>query len=99
MLHVQDTCSGSKPFEERQGGAYALALLASGDADTLVVSKLDRACRSVLDGSDLIRRADAEEWSFVCLDLGLDTSTPMGRAMAHVALASPSWNASASVSA
>lgn len=87
LLHVQDTCSGSKPFEEREGGAYALKLLGSGDADALVVSKLDRACRSVLDGADLIRRAEAEGWSFVCLDLGLDTSTPMGRAMAHVALA------------
>lgn len=87
LLHVQDTCSGSKPFEEREGGAYALKLLGSGDAGALVVSKLDRACRSVLDGADLIRRAEAESWSFVCLDLGLDTSTPMGRAMAHVALA------------
>lgn len=86
-LHVQDTCSGSKPFEEREGGAYALQLLGTGEADALIVSKLDRACRSVLDGADLIRRADAEGWSFVCLDLGLDTSTPMGRAMAHVALA------------
>jgi DNA invertase Pin-like site-specific DNA recombinase len=87
LFHVQDTCSGSTPFEDREGGAYVLKLLGTGEAETLVVSKLDRACRSVLDGADLIRRAEAERWSFVCLDLGLDTSTPMGRAMAHVALA------------
>lgn len=43
LLHIQDTCSGSKPFEEREGGAYALKFLVSGDADALVVSKLDRA--------------------------------------------------------
>jgi DNA invertase Pin-like site-specific DNA recombinase len=87
LFHVQDTCSGSTLFEDREGGAYVLKLLGSGQATTLVVSKLDRACRSVLDGADLIRRAEAERWSFVCLVLGLDTSTPMGRAMAHVALA------------
>lgn len=87
LFHIQDTCSGSTPFEDREGGAYGLKLLGTGEAATLIVSKLDRACRSVLDGADLIRRAEAERWSFVCLDLGLDTSNPMGRAMAHVALA------------
>jgi DNA invertase Pin-like site-specific DNA recombinase len=87
LTHVEDTCSGGTPFHERPGGARALALLRSGEADTLVVSKLDRMCRSVLDGASLIEQAEGEGWSIVCLDLGMDTSTPMGRAMAHVALA------------
>jgi DNA invertase Pin-like site-specific DNA recombinase len=86
LLHVEDTCSGSKPLAERNGGAYVLALLQAGRADGIVVSKLDRLSRSLIDGANLIRRVTDEGWTLVVLDLGMDTSTPMGRAMAHVAL-------------
>ena len=87
LIHVRDTCSGSMPLHERDGGAHALELLSSGEAEGLVVAKLDRLCRSVLDGAELIQRAQREGWTLVSLDLGLDTGTPMGAAMAHVALA------------
>lgn len=46
--------------------------------DTLVASKVDRLGRSAVDVVLLGERAVREGWSMVALDLGLDTSTPMG---------------------
>jgi len=57
----------------------ALAVLAAGDADALVVAKLDRLARSTIDLAGIIRRSEAEGWALVILDLDLDTSTPAGK--------------------
>jgi len=77
--------SGSTPPSSRPALAQALEMLAAGSADALVVAKLDRATRSVADLCYLLDLADRQKWDFVALDLGIDTSTPMGRAMAQMA--------------
>lgn len=60
-------------------------MLADGTADVLVVAKLDRATRSVGDLCELLDLAARQGWHFVADDLGIDTATPMGRAMAQIA--------------
>ncbi len=60
----------------------ALARLARGEAIGLVAQKLDRLSRSVADFAGLVERARSERWSLICLDLGVDTSTATGEAMA-----------------
>ena len=77
--------SGSIAPEARPQLAEALRMLAAGEADALVVAKLDRATRSVADLCHLLDLSDRQGWDFVALDLGIDTSTPMGRAMAQMA--------------
>jgi len=77
--------SGSTPPSARPALTTALEMLAAGTADTLIVAKLDRATRSVADLCYLLDLADRQRWDFVALDLGIDTSTPMGRAMAQMA--------------
>ena len=77
--------SGSIAPEKRPQLAKALQMLANGEADTLVVAKLDRATRSVADLCHLLDLSDRQGWDFIALDLGIDTSTPMGRAMAQMA--------------
>jgi len=77
--------SGSTPPSARPALAQALDMLANGDADALIVAKLDRATRSVADLCFLLDLADRQSWDFIALDLGIDTSTPMGRAMAQMA--------------
>lgn len=64
--------------------AAALEVLAAGDADALVVAKLDRLARSTIDLAGLMRRAQAEGWALVILDPDLDTSTPAGKLTATV---------------
>lgn len=69
---------------KRPGIADALDRLASGDADALIASKLDRLSRSVLDFASLLERSQGEGWGLVLLDLDLDTTKPAGRLVAHV---------------
>lgn len=69
---------------DRPGITAALTSLRNGDAAALVVAKLDRLSRSLLDFAGLMERAQRERWNVVCLDLGIDLSTPQGQLMANV---------------
>jgi DNA invertase Pin-like site-specific DNA recombinase len=69
---------------KRPGIAGALEELAAGRAGILVVSKLDRLSRSLLDFAALMERARMEGWALVILDLAVDTTTPGGEMMANV---------------
>jgi len=64
--------------------AEALDALAAGDADALVVAKLDRLARSTIQLDRIMQRADAEGWSLVILEPDLDTSRPEGRFTATI---------------
>lgn len=68
----------------RPGLAIALEALRQHRADTLVVSKLDRLSRSLVDFAGLMARASREHWALVALDLGVDTSSPAGEMIANV---------------
>jgi DNA invertase Pin-like site-specific DNA recombinase len=81
--------SGKVPAEERPALGPALDSLQLGDV--LVVAKLDRLSRSVLDFASLLERAESEGWSLVVLDLGVDTTTPNGRLVVHVLVAIAEW--------
>jgi DNA invertase Pin-like site-specific DNA recombinase len=62
----------------------ALATVESGRASALVVAKLDRLSRSLVDFSALMERARRKGWALVALDLGVDTTTPAGEMLANV---------------
>jgi DNA invertase Pin-like site-specific DNA recombinase len=68
----------------RPGIQTALEELESRRADGLVVAKLDRLSRSMLDFTSLMAQAQRQRWALVALDCGVDTTTPAGEAMAHV---------------
>jgi DNA invertase Pin-like site-specific DNA recombinase len=69
---------------KRPALADALQRLDKRQADVLVVAKLDRLSRSVADFGGLLDRAGKRGWSVVCLDLGVDTTTPVGEFTANV---------------
>lgn len=62
----------------------SLAALRAGDAAGLVVAKLDRLSRSLMDFAALMETARSEGWAVVALDLGVDMSTPSGEMLANV---------------
>ncbi len=68
----------------RPGIAEALRRLSTGEAAVLVVSKLDRLSRSLLDFAGLMDKARREGWRLVVLDLAIDTTTASGALMANV---------------
>lgn len=80
----EDPASSGKSMSGRPGLAAALEAVETGLAATLVCAKLDRLSRSVHDFSGLLLRAERAGWSLVLLDLGVDTTSVMGEAMANM---------------
>jgi DNA invertase Pin-like site-specific DNA recombinase len=68
----------------RPGIQAALEALQERRADALVVAKLDRLSRSMLDFTALMARAQKQSWALVALNCAVDTTTPAGEAMANV---------------
>jgi DNA invertase Pin-like site-specific DNA recombinase len=62
----------------------ALARLRAGEAQALVVAKMDRLGRSVIQASDVLETARRQKWDLIVLDLGMDLTTPHGKAMAQM---------------
>jgi DNA invertase Pin-like site-specific DNA recombinase len=80
----EDAGMSGKSLSGREGLRDAIDAIERGEAEALVVSKLDRLSRSLLDFAGLMERARKRGWSLVALDLGVDTSTPSGEMMASV---------------
>jgi DNA invertase Pin-like site-specific DNA recombinase len=76
---------------ERPGLYRALERIAAGEADGLVVAKLDRLSRSVVDFGLLLEWFAEAGATLVALDLGVDTSTPGGRLVANVFASVAEW--------
>lgn len=81
---VTETKSG-KSVTGRPRLQEALSLLATGEADALVVARLDRLARSLIDLLTLMQRAEREGWQLVCLSPTVDMTDPFGQCMAQVA--------------
>ena len=79
--HFADEGSSGKYING--GLRNALQLLAAGQADGLIVAKLDRLARSIVHAANVIEDAQAQGWSLVVLDMNVDLTTAAGRMMAH----------------
>lgn len=83
VVYLSDEGFSAKNLS-RPAIAEALELLRTGRASTLVVSKLDRLSRSLLDFANLMQTAKKQGWELVVLDMAVDTTTPSGQLMASV---------------
>ena len=79
---IEDVGSGKSL--RRPGIRAALDTLAAGKASALVVAKLDRVSRSLLDFAKIMATAQKQSWALVALDVQVDTTSPSGEAMAHM---------------
>jgi DNA invertase Pin-like site-specific DNA recombinase len=84
--------------EGRSGGTLnrpalseALDRLDAGEADALVVAKLDRLSRSVLDFARITERAKRKGWAVVALDVDVDMTTPSGELVANITSSVAQW--------
>lgn len=87
---ITDRAESGKSLD-RPGFQQVLHRIANGDADALVVSRLDRATRSVADFARLLEWLEQAGAAFVALDLAIDTSTPAGRLVANVFASVAEW--------
>lgn len=86
-----DAGISGKSMTGRPALADALVAVEDGLASALVVAKLDRLSRSLLDFAALMNRAQARSWNLVALDLGIDLSTPAGEFLASVMASAAQW--------
>ena len=84
LLALHEDTASARSLAKRPGLTRALAELDAGTAEALVVAKLDRLSRSLLDFSSLMERIRKKGWASAALDLGVDTTTPSGEMMANV---------------
>ena len=85
-----DVASG-KSTKRRPQYAQAVRELSEGRAHVLVVAKLDRLSRSLLDFAALMAQSSREGWSIDALDIGVDTSTINGELIANIIMALAQW--------
>src|SRR5262245_45398265 len=70
---IEDAGFSAKDLK-RPGVRAALEELERGRADALVVAKLDRLSRSMLDFTAVMAKAQKEGWALVALDCAVDTT-------------------------
>jgi len=81
---VYEDAGVSSTAAHRPGLESALAACRSHEDALLIVAKLDRLSRSMLEFATLVERMKHEPWRLVALDLGVDTTTPNGEFVANV---------------
>jgi DNA invertase Pin-like site-specific DNA recombinase len=62
--------------------------------DYVVVSRLDRLSRSLVDFAGLMETAKKQRWVLIALDLGVDMTTPTGRMVAGIMANLAEWERS-----
>jgi DNA invertase Pin-like site-specific DNA recombinase len=80
---IEDAGYSAKDLR-RPGVQIALETLERHQAEGLVVAKLDRLSRSMLDFTAIMAKASRQRWALVALDCAVDTTTPAGEAMANI---------------
>ena len=77
--------AGRVPFAERPEGR--LLFHSARPGDHVVMTRLDRCFRSVLDGVSVMEQLEKRGVFFHSLDYNIDTSTPVGRYVRNILLA------------
>src|SRR3954449_6387517 len=76
LVEVIEDAGYSAKDMKRPGVQEAIRALEAREASALVVAKLDRLSRSMLDFTALMATAQKQCWALVALDCAVDTSTP-----------------------
>ena len=91
LLEVRTDVASGKSLRKRNELGRTLRDLAAGEADVLVVAKLDRLSRSVMDFANILETARTEKWSIVVLDMDVDMTTSMGELVANIMISLAQW--------
>lgn len=91
IVRIATDVASGRSMNGRHALHEALADLKVHKADALVVAKLDRMSRSVVDFGRLLDTAAKQHWHVIAIDLNIDTSTPTGEMIVNVLMALARW--------
>jgi DNA invertase Pin-like site-specific DNA recombinase len=80
----RDEGVSARSLKGRPAALAALNAVREGKVAGLLVAKMDRLSRSVVDGAGLMEQARQEGWALHFADLDIDTSTPAGEMAANI---------------
>lgn len=81
---LQESCSGGIAPRKRPTMKVILDRIKKGEANAIIVSKLDRFSRSLRDVILTLDKFKRERVHFLCIDPDIDTTTPYGRFLLHL---------------
>ncbi|NUS73998.1 MAG: recombinase family protein [Corynebacteriales bacterium] len=91
LLEIYTDVASGKSRAQRAGLDAAIDAVTTRRAGTLMVAKLDRLSRSLVDFATITGEAHKHGWNLVALDLGVDLSTPAGEFLANVMASAAQW--------
>lgn len=91
VVDIADEVMSGRSLRRRPVLERVIARIERGEADALVVSKLDRLSRSVMDFGTLVDRAQRKGWAIVVIDPAIDMTTPNGRLLANMLVSIAQW--------
>lgn len=91
LVEIRSEVASGKNMKQRPELLRTLNELKSGTVDTLIVARLDRLSRSVIDFAGMMETAQRQGWSLSVLDLGVDTTTTNGKLISHIMIALAQW--------
>ena len=81
---VEETESGGKNVDERTGLSKLKTLIKSGECKTIVVTKVDRLGRSLLQGLLFLKDCEEHAVRVVCIENGIDTDNPQSKLITNI---------------
>jgi DNA invertase Pin-like site-specific DNA recombinase len=93
LLRMEEDVRSGRSMR-RRGLRRALDACRAGEADGIVVARLDRLTYSLRDLADLVRDAVDEDFSIVTLEPALDLASDGGRLVGEVLAAAARWTPS-----
>ncbi len=81
---ITETESGGKDVSERTGLLELQELIKTKECNTIVVNKVDRLGRSLLQGLLFLKYCDENEVRVICIENGIDTSQPQSRLITNI---------------
>ncbi|HEX3800205.1 MAG TPA: recombinase family protein [Verrucomicrobiae bacterium] len=89
IIFAEANASGASVFAERKEGKRLVAVaheaLAANRSVTMIIPKVDRLGRDTIDVSQTVKLFHSLKVRMVFLDIGCDTTTPMGMAFLQIA--------------
>lgn len=91
LVDLRHDVASGKSLRKRDALGETMRHLAAGQADVLVVAKLDRLSRSVLDFAAIMETAKEGGWSIRVIDMDVDMTTSMGELVANIMISLAQW--------
>lgn len=91
LVDLRHDVASGKSMRRRDKLGLCLRDLEAGHADVLVVAKLDRLSRSVMDFAGIMETAKREGWSIRVIDMDVDMTTSMGELVANIMISLAQW--------